>query len=265
VNEYGAPASASYGAPAGPAGAVSMNAPPVSPMDVAQVTPPQGSPLTAAGLVVARDLKLAFRKRGQWIQPLIFFAIVTALFPLGISPEPSKLRAIAPGAVWIGALLSSLLALEFLFRDDAHDGTLEQYALSGQSLTWLLLAKTATHWLLTGLPLAVMAPLAALSLGAPIGSVPGIVAAVVIGSVALSLIGSIAAALTLGVRRSGALLPLLTLPLSVPVLIFGARATELAIGAESYSAPLYLLGAFAVLGVTLAPLASAVAVRISLE
>jgi heme exporter protein B len=230
-----------------------------------RVSPEIGSPLRAAGLVMARDLKLAFRKRGQWIQPLIFFAIVTALFPLGISPEPSRLREIAPGALWIGALLSSLLALEFLFRDDAHDGTLEQYALSGQPLTWLLLAKTATHWLLTGLPLALMAPVAALSLGAPLGSVPGIVAAVVIGSAALSLIGSIGAALTLGVRRSGALLPLLTLPLSVPVLIFGARATELAIGAESYSAPLYLLGAFAVLGVTLAPLAAAVAVRVSLE
>jgi heme exporter protein B len=224
-----------------------------------------GLPLEAARLVLVRDLKLAFRKRGQLIQPLVFFAIVTALFPLGISPELSRLREIAPGALWVAALLSSLLALEFLFRDDAHDGTLEQYALSGQSLTWLLLAKTTAHWLLTGLPLALMAPLAALSLGAPIGSVPGIVATVALGSVALSLIGSIGAALTLGVRRSGALLSLLTLPLSVPVLIFGARAVELAIRGDSYSAPLYLLGALAVLGITLAPLAAAAAVRISLE
>jgi len=221
--------------------------------------------LRAAALVLARDLKLAFRKRGQWIQPLIFFAIVTALFPLGISPELSRLREIAPGALWIGALLSSLLALEFLFRDDAHDGTLEQYALSGQSLMWLLLAKTVAHWLLTGLPLALMAPVAALALGAPLSSVPGIVAAVAIGSVALSLIGSIGAALTLGVRRSGVLLPLLTLPLSVPVLIFGASAAAYAIKGESYSAPLYGLGALAVLALTLAPLASAAAVRISLE
>ncbi len=223
------------------------------------------TPLHAARLVLARDLKLAFRKRGQWIQPLIFFAIVTALFPLGTSPELSRLREIAPGALWIGALLSSLLALEFLFRDDAQDGTLEQYALSGQSLTWLLLAKTATHWLLTGLPLALMAPLAALSLGTPVSAVPGIVASVALGTVALSLIGSIGAALTLGVRRSGALLPLLTLPLSVPVLIFGARATELAIRGVSDSAPLYLLGSLAVLGITLAPVASAAGVRISLE
>ena len=223
------------------------------------------SHLEAARLILARDLKLAFRKRGQLVQPLVFFAIITTLFPLGISPELSRLREIAPGVVWVAALLSSLLALEFLFRDDAHDGTLEQYALSGQSLTWLLLAKTATHWLITGVPLALMAPLAALSLGASGAAVPGIIASVALGSVALSLIGSIGAALTLGVRRSGALLSLLTLPLSVPVLIFGARATELAMKGEDYGAPLYLLGSLAVLGATLAPLAAAAAVRINLE
>jgi heme exporter protein B len=227
--------------------------------------PAMTAPLQAAKLVLARDLKLAFRKRGQLIQPLVFFAIVTTLFPLGISPQLSQLRDVAPGALWVAALLSSLLALEFLFRDDAHDGTLEQYALSGQSLMWLLLAKTAAHWLLTGLPLALMGPLAALSLGAPVSAVPAVIASVAIGSIALSLIGSIGAALTLGVRRSGALQSLLTLPFSMPVLIFGARATELAIKGEGYSAPLYLLGAMAVLGVTLAPLASAAAVRVSLE
>jgi heme exporter protein B len=272
VNEYSGPVSASLQRPLAAREAVVSNnggsgTPPAAAGE-AIVSAGAGageSPLTAARLIVARDLKLAFRKRGQLIQPLIFFAIVTALFPLGVSPELSRLREIAPGALWIGALLSSLLALEFLFRDDAHDGTLEQYALSGRSLTWLLLAKTATHWLLTGLPLALMAPVAALSLGAPMGAVPGIVGSVALGTVALSLIGSIGAALTLGVRRSGALLPLLILPISVPVLIFGARATELAITGESYSAPLYLLGAMAVLGITLAPLASAAAVRISLE
>jgi heme exporter protein B len=223
------------------------------------------SAVQSARAVLARDLKLAFRKRGQLVQPLVFFGIITTLFPLGISPDLSRLREVAPGVLWVAALLSSLLALEFLFRDDAHDGTLEQYALSGQSLTWLLLAKTATHWLLTGLPLAVMAPLSAMALGAPMASVPGITASVAIGSVALSLIGSIGAALTLGVRRSGALLSLLILPLSVPVLIFGARAVELAIKGEAYSAPLYLLGAVAVLGVTLAPVAASAAVRVSLE
>ena len=223
------------------------------------------SALEAARLTLARDIRLALRKRGQLVQPLAFFAIVTTLFPLGISPELSRLRDVAPGVLWVAALLSSLLALEFLFRDDAQDGTLEQHVLSGQSLTWLLFTKTMAHWLLTGLPLAVMAPLAALSLGVPVASVGGIVAAVAIGSVALSLIGSVGAALTLGVKRSGALLSLLTLPLSMPVLIFGARATELAIKGEGFTAPLYLLGAIAVLGITLAPLAAAAAVRISLE
>jgi heme exporter protein B len=223
------------------------------------------SPVEAARLMLARDIRLALRKRGQLVQPLAFFAIVTTLFPLGISPELSRLRDVAPGVLWVAALLSSLLALEFLFRDDAHDGTLEQHVLSGQSLTWLLFAKTVAHWLLTGLPLAIMAPLAGLSLGVPIAAVPGIVASVALGSVALSLIGSIGSALTLGVKRNGALLSLLTLPLSMPVLIFGARATELAIKGAGFAPPLYLLGALVVLGVTLAPLAAAAAVRISLE
>ena len=223
------------------------------------------SALSAATLALTRDLRLAFRKRGQLVQPLAFFAIVTTLFPLGISPELSRLRDVAPGVLWVAALLSSQLALEFLFRDDAQDGTLEQYALSGQPLSALLFAKTGAHWLLTGLPLALMAPLAGLSLGVPAAAVPGIVASVAVGSVALSLIGSMGAALTLGVKRSGALLSLLTLPLAMPVLIFGARATELAIKGANYGAPLQLLGAVAVLGVTLAPLATAAAVRVNLE
>jgi len=163
-------------------------------------------------------------------------------------------------------LLASLLALEFLFRDDAYDGTLEQYALSGQSLTSLMFAKTLAHWLLTGVPLALMAPVVAMSLGvvaAP--ALAGIVLAVGVGTVPLSLIGSIGAALTLGIKRSGTLLSLLTLPLSLPALIFGARATQLAIHGAPLLAPLELLGALAVLGITLAPIAAAAAVRISLE
>jgi len=221
--------------------------------------------LEAARLVLARDLRLAFRRPGELLQPLVFFAIVTTLFPLAITPQLSQLRVVAPGVVWVAALLSSLLALEFLFRDDAHDGTLEQYALSGQSLTWLLFAKTASHWLLTGLPLAVMAPLAGLSLGVPAASVPGIVVSIALGSVALSLVGAIGASLTLGVRRSSVLLSILTLPLVIPVLIFGSSATQRAIEGEDFAAPLYLLAAIAVLGITLAPLAAAAAVRISLE
>ena len=240
-------------------------------VEVAALTPPivarssATSAVGAAALALERDLLLAFRHPSQLVQPLAFFAMVTLLFPLALSPEPARLREVAPGVLWTAALLASLLALEFLFRDDAHDGTLEQYALSGQSLTTLLFAKIAAHWVLTGVPLTLMAPLAALSLGASPSALPGIFAAVLIGSVTLSLIGSIGAALTLGIKRSGALLSLLTLPLALPVLIFGARATQLAMSGGPVVAPLELLGALAVLGTTLAPLAAAAAVRISLE
>jgi heme exporter protein B len=246
------------GSPAGVLPAAALGAEPTADMMTA-------SALTAARLALARDLQLAFRRPSQLVQPLAFFAIVTLLFPLAISPELSRLRFVAPGVLWAAALLASLLALEFLFRDDASDGTLEQYALSGQSLTALMFAKTVAHWLLTGLPLALTAPLAAVSLGAPAAAMPGVLLAVAVGTVPLSLIGSIGAALTLGMKRSGALLSLLTLPLSLPVLIFGARATQLAIDGASFLAPVELLGAVAVLAVTLAPLAAAAAVRISLE
>ncbi len=223
------------------------------------------SALAVANLMLARDLRLAFRKASQLVQPLAFFAMVTTLFPLAVTPEPTQLRHIAPGVVWAAALLSSLLALEFLFRDDAQDGTLEQYALSGRSLTGLLAAKTAAHWLLTGLPLALMAPLAGVALGVQAAALPGILASVTVGTITLSLTGAIGAALTLGVRRSGALLSLLTLPLAIPVLIFGARATQLAIRGQPYGAPLTLLAALAVFGLTVSPLAAAAAVRINLE
>lgn len=219
----------------------------------------------AARLVVERDLRLAFRNRGQLLHPLLFFAIVTTLFPLALTPEPSRLRDVAPAVLWVGALLSSLLAIEFLYREDAQDGTLEQFALSGRSLTWLLFAKTASHWLLAGLPLALMSPVAAYGLAVPPAAMPGIVASVALGTIALSLLGAVSAGLTIGVRRGGALLSLLTLPLAVPLLIFGAQATARAIEGGNMAAPMYFLGAFAVLGVTLAPLAAAAAVRISLE
>ena len=221
--------------------------------------------LAAARLVMARDLRLAFRKPSQLLQPLMFFMIVATLFPLTLTPVLSRLRDAAPGVLWIGALLSSLLALEFLFRDDAVDGTLEQFALSGQSLTWMLFAKTCTHWLLTGLPLALSAPLAALALGVPVAALGSMIAALALGSFGLSLVGAICAGLTLGARRGGVLLSLLTLPLSVPILVFGSDATRQAIVGADIAGPMYMLGAIAVLGVTLAPLAAAAAVRIGLE
>lgn len=220
---------------------------------------------SAAAVLVVRDLHLALRRAGDTLQPLGFFLVVTTLFPLALDPQLSLLRDIAPAALWVGALLSSLLALDLLFRDDAQDGTLEQLALCGLPFAGLLLAKTAVHWCLTGLPLVLVAPLAAMALGAPAVAVPGILGALLLGTVALSLIGAIGAALTMSLKRNGPLLALLVLPLVVPVLIFGARATVLAIAGESLSAPLYLLAAIAVLAATLAPWALAAAVRIGLE
>ncbi len=216
--------------------------------------------------MVARDLRLALRRSGDTLQPLGFFLVVTTLFPLALDPQLSLLRDIAPAALWVGALLSSLLALDLLFREDAQDGTLEQLALCGQPFAGLLLAKTAVHWLLTGLPLVLVAPLAASALGAPYGGAcPGSWRRCCSARVALSLIGAVGAGLTMSLRRNGSLLALLVLPLAVPVLIFGARATALAIGGESLAAPLYLLAAIAVLAATLAPWAVAAAVRIGLE
>jgi heme exporter protein B len=167
--------------------------------------------------------------------------------------------------LWVGALLASMLALESLFREDAADGSLEQFLICGQPLVGLVAAKTLAHWLLTGLPLTLMAPLLGIALGVPVGAMPGILSSLALGSVTLSLIGAVGAGLTLGVRRGGVLLSLLTLPLAVPVLIFGARATELAIAGESLTGPLYLLASLGVLGATLAPLAAAAAVRIGVE
>jgi heme exporter protein B len=219
----------------------------------------------AGWLLVQRDLRLGLRRPGEWLQPLVFFLVVTTLFPLATDPQMSRLRDMAPAALWVAALLSSLLALELLFREDGQDGSLEQLAVSGLPLAWLLLAKTCVHWLMTGLPLVLAGPLVATALGAPYGAIPGVLAALLLGSVALSLIGAVGAGLTLGLRRGGVLLALLVLPLAVPILIFGARATALAIALEPMTAPMYLLGAIAVLSATLAPLAAAAAVRISLE
>lgn len=216
-------------------------------------------------LLMARDLRLALRRAGDSLLPLGFFLVITTLFPLALDPELSRLRDVAPAALWVGALLSSLLALDLLFRDDGQDGALEQLALCGQPFAALLLAKTVVHWVLTGLPLVLVAPLAASALGAPYAAMPGILGAVLLGTVALSLIGAVGAGLTLSLRRNGSLLALLVLPLAAPVLIFGARATALAIAGESPAAPLYLLAATAVLAATLTPWALAAAVRIGLE
>jgi heme exporter protein B len=167
--------------------------------------------------------------------------------------------------LWVAALLSSLLAADSLLKSDAQDGTLEQYVLSGQPLTWLLLAKTAAHWMLSGVPLVLMSPLVALALGAPTSALDTVIASLLMGTLTLSLLGAIGAALTIGLRRGSLLLALLVLPLAMPLLIFGARAVELAIAGEPVAGPMYLLGALLVLTLTLAPLTTAAAVRISID
>lgn len=217
------------------------------------------------GLIIARDLRLAVRHWDQVIQPLVFFVIVTTLFPLAISPSLDELRRIAPGVVWVAAMLASLLALESLFRPDVEDGTMEQWTLSGQPLSLMLLAKTASHWVLAGLPIVVMAPLAGTALGMPRSVWPVLMGSLALGTACLSILGAIGAALTVGVRRGSVLLALLVLPLEMPVLIFGARAVDLALHGDPVAGPLNLLAAMLLLFLSLGPFAMAAAMRISVE
>lgn len=221
--------------------------------------------LKLVSLVVARDLRLAFRHWDQVLQPLIFFVVVTTLFPLAISPSLDELRRIAPGVVWVAAMLASLLALETLFRADVEDGTMEQWTLSGQPLSVMLLAKTATHWLLAGLPIVLMAPLVGTALGMPQSVWPVLAGSLALGTASLSILGAIGAALTVAVRRGSVLLALLVLPLEMPVLIFGARAVDMAMQGEAVAGPLNLLAAMLLLFISLGPFAMAAAMRISVE
>jgi len=221
--------------------------------------------IRAATLLIERDLRLAFRRASQLCHPLVFFLVVTTLFPLSLSPQPSQLRDIAPGVLWVAALLSSLLALDALLKSDAEDGTLEQLVLSGQPVVVLVAAKTLAHWLVGGLPLVIISPLAAMSLGVAPDAMLVTAEGLLMGTLTLSFLGSVGAALTIGVRRSSVLLSLLVLPLAMPLLIFGARATDLAMAGEASSGPLYLLGALLAFTATLAPFAAAAAVRIGVE
>ena len=199
------------------------------------------------------------------LQPVVFFLIVTTLFPLSLSPQLSQFRDIAPGIVWVGALLSSLLALENLFRADMDDGTLEQWVVSGQPLSVQVLSRTLAHWTVSGLPLVAASPLVGASLAVPAAAFGMMALLLALGTLCLSGIGAAGAALTLGSRRASVLLSLLVLPLAMPILIFGARGVDLAILGESTRGPLLLLSALTVLTLSLTPLAAAAAVRISLE
>ncbi|MDR5899172.1 heme exporter protein CcmB [Halomonas vilamensis] len=212
-----------------------------------------------------RDLVLMLRRRGEVLNPLVFFALVITLFPIGISPDPELLALIAPGLLWVAALLAALLSLDSLFRSDFDDGSLEQLLLAPQPLAALTLAKVAVHWLLTGLPLALMAPVLGIMLALPAGSYLVLAVSLALGSATLSLIGAIGAALTVGLSRGGVLLSLLVLPLYIPVLIFGAGAVQAAIAGDSVSAHLAILGALLAAALMLAPWAIAASLRISIN
>jgi len=216
-------------------------------------------------LILQRELRLSFRRPDQLLQPLVFFLIVTTLFPLGLSVQLSLLRDMAPAVLWVAALLSSLLSLDSLFKSDADDGTLEQLALSGQGLTVIVAAKTVAHWLVTGLALVLVSPIVGTALGIPTTAFATMLLSLGLGTLTLSWLGAIGAGLTIGLRRGNVLLSLIVLPLAMPLLIFGAGATDRAIAGASAAGAVYFLAALCVLTCTLAPFAAAAALRITLE
>jgi heme exporter protein B len=216
--------------------------------------------------ILTRDLLLASRRRTDVLTTLFFFLIVVSLFPLGVGTEKQILRTLGPGVVWVAALLASMLALERLFAADHEDGTLEQMLLTAQPLPLLVLAKVTAHWLLTGLPLVLIAPLMGLQYHLDEVSVWVMMLALLLGTPVLSLIGAIGAALTLGLRGGGILLSLLVLPLYIPVLVYGAGAVEVSAVELAETRPyLMLISAFLLAALALAPLGAAAALRISIE
>jgi heme exporter protein B len=221
--------------------------------------------LAAFNLVIRRDLCLSFRRPEQLLQPLVFFLMVTMLFPLGLSLQLSLLRDMSPGVLWVAALLSSLLSLDGLFKSDADDGTLEQLALSGQGLTLIVMAKTLAHWLVSGAALVVVSPLVGTALGIPVSAFATMMLSLGLGTMTLSWLGAIGAGLTVGLKRANVLVSLIVLPLAMPLLIFGAAATDRAISATSAAGPLYFLAALCVFTCTFAPFAATAALRITLE
>ena len=221
--------------------------------------------LTAFYIVLRRELLLALRQRSDLFTVFFFFLIVSSLFPLAIGPELSTLQLIGPGVIWVGALLSSLLVLHRLFESDYSDGSLEQWVLSGEPLTILVLGKVIAHWCIAGLPLVLIAPLIGLQFSLPTSSLMTLTLTLLIGTPVLSMFGSIGAALTIGLRGGSALSSLLILPFYVPVLIFGAGAVGAQLQGVDISGHLSILIAMLCFSIGLAPLAIAGAVKIALE
>lgn len=212
-----------------------------------------------------RDLTLAFRNRGDMINPLVFFLIAITMIPLALGPEKAVLMRIAPGIIWVMALLATLLSLDGLFRSDFDDGSLEQLLISPYPLSWAVLAKVLVHWLATGLPLTLLAPLMGVMLSLPASAVGALVFSLVLGTGSMSLIGAIGAALTVGLRKGGVLISLIVMPLYIPILIFGASAVQTAALGDPYKMQLAVLGAILALALVLAPVAAAGALRISVN
>jgi heme exporter protein B len=221
--------------------------------------------LAALLAVVRRDLLLALRRRSDMVTTAFFFIIVVSLFPLGVGAEPDLLRTLAPGIVWVSALLASMLALGRLFAADHADGTLEQMLLSSEPLSVIVIGKVLAHWLVSGLPLVLLSPLLAIQFDLPGQSIAVLVASLLLGTPVLSLIGAIGAALTLGLRGGGALVSLLVLPLYIPVLIFGAGAVGAEASGIGASSHLLLLGGGLAAALVLTPWATSTALRIALE
>lgn len=215
--------------------------------------------------ILKRDLTIAFRLRSDMVNPLFFFIMVIAMFPLGISPEPGMLQKMAPGVIWIAALLSTLLSVDSLFRQDFEDGALELALLSPQPLFILVLGKVIAHWLVTALPLICVSPLLSVTLFMDQNTILVTVYSLVLGTPILSMISAIGAALTVGLRKGGVLIAVIALPLYVPVLIFGTSAVEAASMALPYAGQLAYLGAFLVLSMAFAPFAIAAGLRISVN
>ncbi len=216
-------------------------------------------------LVIRRDLVLAMRRPADVLTTLIFFVMVVSLFPLGVGPELEMLRQIAPGVVWVAALLASMLSLSRMFSADYLDGTLEQMMLVPQSLSMLVLGKILAHWMVSGLPLVLMAPVLGLQFDMSAEALWVLILGLLLGTPILSMIGAVGAALTLGLRGGGVLVSLLVLPLCIPVLIFGAGAVEAVASGMSMATHLSLLGAMLVLALVFTPWVTAQALRISME
>ena len=212
-----------------------------------------------------RDLRVAMRRRVDAVLPIAFFAVAVALFPLGVGPEPQTLRQIAPGILWVCALLAAMLSVSHLYATDHADGTLEQLLLTGKSLAVVAAARAAAHWTLTGLPLVLAAPLFGLMFDLSTTALAVLAFTLLLGTPILSLLGSVGAALTLGLRSAGVLVILIVLPLSIPALIFGTGAVAAVEGGQSPGGQFSMLGALLIVTLLTAPIAAAAALRISVE